>query len=56
MNYYGISRTEIEEAISESRGAVQKIKIDYSIYSKVPKWLSESRMAIGKILRETRYQ
>lgn len=52
MNYDGISRTDIEETISESRRAVQKIERDYSIYSKVPKWLSESRMVIDRIMKE----
>ena len=55
MHYYGISRTDIDEAISESRKAVQEIKIDYSIYSEFPRLLSESRMAIDKIMKETRY-
>lgn len=52
MHYDGISRTDIRNAINESRGAVQKIERDYSIYSEVPKWLSESRMAIDKIMKE----
>ena len=56
MRYDGISRTDIEEAAKESRMKVGEIEHDYSIYSEFPKLLSESRMVIDKIMKETRYQ